>query len=219
MKVILNNDVVNLGEEGDVKEVARGYARNFLIPKELAVPYNKQTLAMFESRRAQIEKRKQEKLQLAQSVKQRIEGTSLSISMQAGEQGKLFGSVTATTIADELEKLGITVERKKVDIPDHTIKSSGSYRVRIRLYGTEEATLRVNVNQSPGEKKSADSSAAGGEDNNASESAAAGSEAPPNRSRATAAAGNVETAVTADGDESAEAGEPDADNEGSHSEE
>lgn len=153
MKVILNNDVANLGEEGDVKEVARGYARNFLIPKNLALPYNKQTLALFESRRAQIEKRKQEKLNLALGLKQRIEAESLSLTMPAGEQGKLFGSVTSNTVADALEKLGIAVERRKIEIPDHTIKSAGSYKVRIRLYGNEEAVLRVSVNQTPGEQK------------------------------------------------------------------
>lgn len=208
MKVILNNDVLNLGEEGDVKEVARGYARNFLIPKQLAVPYNKQTLSMFESKRAQIEKRKQEKLRLAQGVRQRIETEVVNLTMPAGDQGKLFGSVTSTTLADELEKRGIVVERKKIEIPDHTIKSAGSYKVRIRLYGSEEATLRVNVNQNPDEKTAA--RAAGGETTNAEEAAASGENAPAPTAEPTARAKDKPAAARPNTPEAVEAQVADA---------
>ncbi len=147
MKVILNADVPNLGEEGDVRDVKRGYARNFLLPRSMAMPYNKQSMALVESRRAQIEKRKEEKRAQAQGMKQRLEAEVLNLTMPAGENGRLFGAVTSTTIADEMAKRGITVERKRIEIAEHTIKASGNYRVRIRLYGNEEAMIRVLVNQ------------------------------------------------------------------------
>src|SRR6056297_2295947 len=98
MKIILNEDVYNLGEEGDVCDVARGYARNYLIPKNLAVPSTRENIAIFESRRSAIESRKEEKRKAAQSAKERLEGMELVLPMNAGESGKLFGSVTAGMI-------------------------------------------------------------------------------------------------------------------------
>ncbi|MDR3201011.1 MAG: 50S ribosomal protein L9 [Spirochaetales bacterium] len=145
-KVILVTDVKNLGEEGDVKEVARGYARNYLFPRKFVVPYNKGNLAMIESRRAVIEKKKEEKRKQALGLKEQIEETVLKIVMPMGDNGKLFGSVTNATISDELGKAGITVERKRVEVPDHTIKSQGNYKVRVRLYENQEAILSVAVN-------------------------------------------------------------------------
>jgi large subunit ribosomal protein L9 len=153
MKVILNSDVSNLGEEGDVKDVADGYARNFLIPKGMVMPYSRQNLALIESRRATIEKRKEDKREQAKTARERLEGESLTIQMTAGERGKLFGSVTSQTIAEELEKRGIEVERKKIDIEDGTIKTLGTHTVRVRLYADEEAQLKVVVE--PDEKSAA----------------------------------------------------------------
>ncbi|MDR1933178.1 MAG: 50S ribosomal protein L9 [Spirochaetales bacterium] len=145
-KVILVTDVKNLGEEGDIREVARGYARNYLLPGKFVVPYNKGNLALIEGRRAAIEKKKEEKRQQALGLKERIEGTFLKIVMPMGENGRLFGSVTNATIADELGRTGITVERKRVEVPDHTIKSQGNYKVKVRLYENQEAILTVAVN-------------------------------------------------------------------------
>lgn len=153
MKVILNSDVSNLGEEGDVKDVADGYARNFLIPRGMVMPYSRQNLALIESRRATIEKRKEDKREQAKSARERLEGETLTIRMTAGERGKLFGSVTSQTIAEELEKRGIEVERKKIDIEDGTIKTLGTHAVRVRLYADEEAQLKVVVE--PDEKSAA----------------------------------------------------------------
>jgi len=171
MKVILNTDVNSLGEEGDVKEVAAGYARNFLIPKGMVMPYSRQNLALIESRRATIEKRKEEKREQAQSAKDRLEGETLTIEMTAGEKGKLFGSVTSQAIAEQLEKRGIDVERKKIDIEDGTIKTLGTHTVRVRLYGEEEAQLKVVVE--PDEKSAARQKAASGAKKPAAEAPAA----------------------------------------------
>ena len=153
MKVILNSDVSNLGEEGDVKDVADGYARNFLIPKGMVMPYSRQNLALIESRRATIEKRKEDKREQAKTAKDRLEGEPLTIRMTAGERGKLFGSVTSQAIAEELEKRGVDVERKRIDIEDGTIKTLGTHTVRVRLYAEEEAQLKVVVE--PDEKSAA----------------------------------------------------------------
>ncbi|MFQ3619394.1 MAG: 50S ribosomal protein L9 [Spirochaetales bacterium] len=145
-KVILVQDVMNLGEEGDIKEVKRGYARNYLIPKKLAIPYNKNNVKLIEARKTLIEQKKEEKRKAALGLKERLESLELKIIMPMGENGRLFGSVTNSIIADELQKLGITVEKKKIEIPDHTIKAQGNYKVRVRLYDNQEALLKVLVN-------------------------------------------------------------------------
>lgn len=145
MKVILNQDIPNLGEEGDIKDVARGYARNFLIPKRMVMPYTNEALARLESRREAIEARREEKRKAAMDIKTRLETEPLVIEMPAGDRGRLFGSVTSATIAETLESQGIEVERRRIDIPDKTIKNVGTTYVRVRLYGEQEAELRVDV--------------------------------------------------------------------------
>jgi large subunit ribosomal protein L9 len=145
MKVILNADVENLGEEGDICDVKDGYGRNYLLPKQLALPYNKSTLALFEQKRDAIEKRKEEKRQAALSLKERIEEEPLVIRRPAGETGKLFGSVTAATLVEELEKRGIQIERKRIELHQHNIKMVGNYSAKIKLYNEESAGLKFSV--------------------------------------------------------------------------
>lgn len=145
MKVILNQDVTGLGEEGDIKEVASGYARNYLLPKNLALPYTKQNLTQLETRRAAIESRKEEKRREAMSVKERLESEELVFTMPAGESGKLFGSVNNAMVVQELEKLGYSIEKKRVEVPEHNIRMIGNYAVKVKLYGNEEAELNVTV--------------------------------------------------------------------------
>ena len=155
MKIILNEDVYNLGEEGDVREVANGYARNYLVPQGLAVAYNKQNLAVFESRKEAIEKRKEEKRKAAQSLKQQLESLSLTVKMPAGETGKLFGSVNNAVIAEALEKEGITIERKKIDLASSAIKMVGKYSVMIKLYSGETAKIEITVASTDGKAEAA----------------------------------------------------------------
>jgi large subunit ribosomal protein L9 len=145
MKIILNKDVYNLGEEGDVCDVARGYARNYLFPKDLALAYTKQNIARIENRRTAIEKRKEEKRQNSLSLKDRLEGKEIVIRMNAGQGGKLFGSVTNAMIADELQKEGVEVERKKIEVASHQIKMVGTYPVRVKLYENNDAQLKIKV--------------------------------------------------------------------------
>jgi large subunit ribosomal protein L9 len=145
MKVILYQDVPELGEEGDIKEVADGYARNFLFPKKLAIAHTKQNLTLLERRRGQIENRKETKRHDAQGLKEKLESEEILFSMPAGENGKLFGSVSNAMVGSELEKRGYQIEKKRIEVPDHTIRAAGTYKVRIRLYEKEEAVVKVVV--------------------------------------------------------------------------
>ena len=145
MKVILNQDVTGLGEEGDIKDVANGYARNYLLPQNLALPYTKHNLTQLETRRAGIESRKEEKRREAMSIKERLESEELVFTMPAGDSGKLFGSVNNAMVVQELEKLGYSIEKKRVEVPEHNIRMIGNYAVKVRLYGNEEAQLNIVV--------------------------------------------------------------------------
>lgn len=145
MKVILNQDVKHLGEEGDVKVVANGYARNFLLPRNLALPYNEMTVAYFEGRKAEIEARKAEKRKDASSLKEKLEAYTVSLVMPAGPNGKLYGAVTNQSVADELQKNGFDIERKRIEIPGNAIKSVGKYHATVRLYEAATAELAIEV--------------------------------------------------------------------------
>jgi len=145
MKIILNQDVPNLGEIGDVKDVAPGYARNFLLPRNLAVAYNDKTIHMFEKRKAEIDALKEEKRQASLSLKEKLEAEEISITMPAGANGKLYGAVTNANVADELLKKGIVVDRKKIEVPGRSIKSAGNYKILVHLYEKDEATVKVAV--------------------------------------------------------------------------
>jgi large subunit ribosomal protein L9 len=145
MKVILNQDLIGLGEEGDIKEVANGYARNFLLPKKLAVLHTRENLAVLEHKRTAIENRKEEKRKEAQGLRERLEAEEIKFAVPAGENGKLFGSVNNTLVAVELEKKGFQIEKKRIEIPEHTIRSVGIYKVKVKLYDKEEALIKLIV--------------------------------------------------------------------------
>ncbi len=158
MKVILNKDIPNVGEEGEIKDVARGYARNYLIPRKLVMPHTREAISHLESRREAIEERRKEKHRTALDTKTRLESEPLKITMPSGERGRLFGSVTSANIAEALAAQGIEVERRRIDIPDKTIKNVGTTYVRVRLYGDEEAELRVDVVPAGGARPDAEPS-------------------------------------------------------------
>jgi len=145
MKVILYKDIEGLGEEGDIKEVAGGYARNYLLPKQLAVLHSKHNLMLLEQKKSAIEARKEEKRKEAMSLKEKLEAEELVFAMPAGESGKLFGSVNNALIAQELKKRGFSIERKRIDVPEHNIRTTGNFKVTVKLYEHEEASLNVVV--------------------------------------------------------------------------
>jgi len=145
MKVILSKDLATLGEEGDVKDVAKGYARNYLFPRGIALPYTPQTVRLFEARKGEIDARKAVKRQDAMGLKERLESLELSISMPAGANGKLYGAVTSQTIADELAKLGFDIDRRRIDLPAASIKAVGKYKAVARLYEASRAEVQITV--------------------------------------------------------------------------
>ena len=153
MKVILNEDVKYLGEEGDIKNVAKGYARNYLFPRNLAVPCNEFTLAHFESRKEEIEAKKAAKRQDAASLKERLEALSIKILMPAGPNGKLYGAVTTQTLFDELQKLNFDIERKRIEIPGQTVKSTGVHKAIVKLYENTSAEISFTVEAQIAEEK------------------------------------------------------------------
>ena len=145
MKVILNKDLATLGEEGDVKDVARGYARNYLFPRKIAVPYTPQTVKLFEDRKTEIEERKVQKRHDASGLKEKLEGLELTITMPAGANGKLYGAVTGQTLVDELAKNGYQIERKRVEVAGNSIKNAGKYKAIVKLYENSSAEIQINV--------------------------------------------------------------------------
>ena len=149
MKVILNKDLSTLGEEGDVKDVAKGYARNFLFPRGIALPYNEKTKKLFDEKRGEIEERKALKRQDAAGLKERLEALAIALVMPAGQNGKLYGAVTAQTIVDELAKQNFQVERKKIEIPGNTIKSVGKYKFAVKLYENAAAECSITIEGQP----------------------------------------------------------------------
>jgi large subunit ribosomal protein L9 len=145
MKVILNKDLNPLGEEGDVKDVAKGYARNYLFPRGIALPYTDRTIKLFEARREEIETRKAAKRQDATGLKEKLEALELNVIMPAGANGKLYGAVTNQTVADELAKAGFQIERKRIELPGNSFKSVGKYKVAVKLYENAAAELTLTV--------------------------------------------------------------------------
>ena len=145
MKVILNKDLSPLGEEGDVKDVAKGYARNFLFPRGIALPYNDATVKIFEGRREEIEARKVQKRSDAAGLKEKLESINMEITMPAGANGKLYGAVTSQTVMDELAKQGFQIERKRIELTGPSIKNVGKYKVTIKLYESASAEITISV--------------------------------------------------------------------------
>jgi len=145
MKVILNKDLATLGEEGDVKEVAKGYARNYLFPRGIALPYTPRMIKVIEGRRAEIEARKEQKRLDARGLKEKLDSFELSLTMPAGANGKLYGAVTNQTIADELAKNGFQIERKRIELAGNGFKSVGKYKAIIKLYENQSAEITVTI--------------------------------------------------------------------------
>ena len=144
MKVILKEDVQNLGQQGDVVEVKPGYARNYLMPQKLAILFTKQQKkSIEEAQRVEERKLEREKDQL-ESVLKQVEDLSLSLKMQSEEDSKLFGSVTKLDIVKLLEKNGITVDKKYVDLSS-PIKTLGEHKVNIMFTKEMSASFTLTV--------------------------------------------------------------------------
>lgn len=152
IKVILKKDMPNLGEEGDIKVVRTGYARNFLFPKGFAVDFSLKNRNALEKQKDIIEKRRLLKKENAKELKEKLENVKVSISILAGEKGRLYGTVTTSQVAEELNKLGFDIDRKKIEIKEH-IKVGGMYKAYIHIYQDIYATIDLEIIPKYEEKK------------------------------------------------------------------
>jgi large subunit ribosomal protein L9 len=164
MKVILMQELQGKGGEGDVIDVAHGYAVNYLLPRGIAIEATKGNLKQLEQRRHNIEKREIARTTDAGKLQEVLDGTTINIPARVGEEGQLFGSITAAQISDAIaEQVGPTIDRKKVEVR-RPIKEVGVTQVAIGIYRDIKATINVNVydeNGSPEDAAAADEESAG----------------------------------------------------------
>jgi large subunit ribosomal protein L9 len=144
MKVILKEDVKNIGSMGQILDVADGFARNYLVPRGLAMEANVKNVKSLEhAKRVVQEKAKKIKIQ-AQDLSTRIANTTVVIKAKSGEEGKLFGSVTTMDIAEQLKNEGFDIDKKKISL-DEPIKRLGTYTVNIKLHPEVSTPVQVEV--------------------------------------------------------------------------
>jgi len=148
MKVILKEDVASLGNEGDIVEVADGYARNYLLPKCLVVEANKSNLKQLEQKRKILERKEAERKALAEKEAKKLEDKTVSVLAKVGTGGKLYGSVTSKDVAEAInEQLKVEVERKTVHLED-SIKSLGNFKAAVKLHPEVEVIVNIEVKAS-----------------------------------------------------------------------
>lgn len=143
MKIILTEDVKKIGKKGEVVNVKQGYFRNYILPNNLGVEANKENLSKLDEHLKQLKKEEDENIKSAMENKEKIEKTEVIIKVKAGENGKLFGSITNMDIKKALDEKNIEVDKKKIDKAD--IDSLGDYEVTIKLYQQVSAKLKVKV--------------------------------------------------------------------------
>lgn len=145
MKVILKEDIKGVGKKDQIINANDGYARNYLFPKNLAVPADKGNLTNLQSKKTSEEHRKELEKEAAKETAKKIEGILLKLPVKSGENGKVFGSITAKEIAENLEKqYKITVDKKKINLQE-PIKNLGTFNIEIKLYDGVIAKLKLNI--------------------------------------------------------------------------
>lgn len=146
MKVIFLESVKSKGNKGDVKDVSEGYARNYLLPKKLAVEANKGNMKQLEAKIKGEEKREENEHELANKLKQTIENLNIELKAKSGEDGRLFGSVTSKQIAQALKQKNIKVDKRKIELSD-PIRTLGYTNVPIKLPQKVTAVLKIHVTE------------------------------------------------------------------------
>jgi large subunit ribosomal protein L9 len=144
MQIILQEDVEKLGTRGQVVEVAEGYARNFLLPRKLAMPASAGNLKRLEKIRTTLAKLTATERDAAQKVADALNGVLISLTRKAGENDHMFGSVTAADLAEELAKLGHTIDKREIQLAE-PIRTLGEYQVPVKLYTDVTAEFKVVV--------------------------------------------------------------------------
>ncbi|HBZ29854.1 MAG TPA: 50S ribosomal protein L9 [Nitrosomonas nitrosa] len=145
MQVILLEKIANLGQLGDIVNVKRGYARNYLIPQGKAKWATENAIADFNARRAELEKKQAENMASAQALAAKLDGLMLQITQKSGVDGKLFGSVTNANIAEALKEQGYEIDKSMIRMPDGQLKQVGDYTLTIALHSDISAHITVSV--------------------------------------------------------------------------
>ncbi len=144
MEVILKEDIANVGKIGEVVRVRDGYARNYLLPRGLVLMANQKNLKTFEHQKKLVADQKQKVMRQAQGAADQLASVALVISMKAGEEGRLFGSVTNMQIEKALKAKGLNVDRRKIHL-DEANKTVGDYEVPVRLAADLTVSLKISV--------------------------------------------------------------------------
>lgn len=144
MKVILLEELKGKGGEGDIVEVAAGFANNYLLRNGIAIKATPGNIKQLEARKHNIAKREETRLANAAALKEQLEAAAIKIDAQVGDEGQLFGSVTNTMIADALAKAGIEVDRRRIELPAQ-IKTAGEHKAVVSIYRDIKATLNLLV--------------------------------------------------------------------------
>lgn len=152
MKVILLQDVEELGKKYEVKEVKDGHARNFLLPNKLAKPATKESLKWLADQKEVIEKEAEEDLKKAQELASQIDGLEVPISVKVGDEGQLFESINSQKISEKLKEMGFEVKKSQIKLAD-PIKELGEFPVNINLDHNLESEIKVIINGEKTEKK------------------------------------------------------------------
>lgn len=147
MKVILKQDVKGLGKKGDVVNASDGYARNYLFPRGLAAEATEGTIREHEIQKANEAKKKANELQKAKELAKELSQLAVTVKVKAGENGKLFGSITSKDIAEAIKKqFGYDIDKKKI-VLDEAIKVAGTYNVEVKVYPEVSANVKVTIAQ------------------------------------------------------------------------
>ena len=145
MEVILLETIGKLGDLGDKVNVSSGYGRNFLIPKKKAVPATAANLEAFEEKRAELEKNAEAKLEDAKKKGEQVADLVLNLTAKAGEEGKLFGSITVRDIADVCLSNGVEIEKSEIKLPDGPLRNTGEFEVGVQVHPDLIVKLKVIV--------------------------------------------------------------------------
>jgi large subunit ribosomal protein L9 len=144
MKVILKQDVENVGRKGDLVNVAPGYGRNYLLPRKLALAVTAANEKMIEIERAALRQKAEAERESFQDLIQRLNATSLTFARKAGEKDHIFGSVSATDIKDALDRLGFAIDKKKI-LLEEPIRRLGNYAIAVKVSNDDKAEVKVAV--------------------------------------------------------------------------
>ncbi|MDL2324861.1 50S ribosomal protein L9 [Ruminococcaceae bacterium OttesenSCG-928-A16] len=147
MKVVLKQDVKNIGKKDELHEVSDGYARNYLLPRGLAIEANSTAVNVVKTKEAARKHHQEVELQAAQDIAEKLDGTTITLHVKGGQSGRLFGAVTTKDIAAELAQKGFDIDKRKLSLDVREIKDYGSYEVEAKIYAGITAKFTCKVEE------------------------------------------------------------------------